>query len=931
MGVRVEKVVLSLEDNFTTTAAKAAAVTALLNRELKSVSGVSTTASGSSQSLGKEVDRLSGRVRILVDAAAMLGPALVPIGAIAVPALTGLAAQFGFTAAAAGGMIVGLQGVGDALEAVNEARFAPTAANLAKAREQMEKISPAARDLVRQLADLNSVWGDLKDTASTALAPGLSEALDSLVERAPEAERILSEINSTMGEMLADGAESLASPRWDDFFDFIVTDAPPALRDMGTALGDIAHAMSELWMAFDPLNDGFSTWLVDSARGLDEWASGLAQTDGFAEFVDYIRVNGPRVAALAGAVAEAFLEIAEAAAPIGAATLPVLTKVAEVVSVIADSDLGTPLLMGAAAAAAYRRSTALIGPPVQKLTDDLRTMGQVGVVAWGRSAQETERFNAAAARTRATAIKAAAGATALALASSGLADDVGLSNTAMLGLVGTMGGPWGIAAGTAVGSLMDIKAASDDLAQSVRELADLEIETGNLREAREMVDALRGQVDDVTAVNVGSLRGAATAQLQAYQGAWATLTGTVGDAEDQLAESEAEIDRVSDAASQSSAQMALMSDKTRLASASAESLRLQFIALTEALEGRSSMRAYEQAIDDVAKSLKENGRTLDINTEKGRANEAALDAIASTSLEVAENLTGMDRVEFMGRARRDFIDAAEKLGMTRKQAQELADELGLLNQMNVKPNIDVNTTKAMTDIAALERRLNAISDEDVFINVRHRNVGGDTGMGPQNDGMRVATSGFRSARDAAQAALDALIGARDAYSSQVAGQFSSSLTGGGLAGLLRSLRGDVAGREQMSAGLSRLESMGLSASSGLYKELAASSDARTVTQLASSPAALAEAMRLYEQRGTLNAAAGSAAGESAFGAQIVAQTKVLDDSRALLQQAVRELREANRHAKDAPERTGWAIGDGIDRKTGDAARRGRRQKVKVSD
>ena len=114
MAVRRERVVLDLEDNFSRKMAEAAAATEVLKRELNSLSGnatrshrpLTTTASDldrlgkSAQRNGAEIDRMSGRMRIFADVAAMFGPSLVPIGAAGIGALAGFTNQLGMAATA---------------------------------------------------------------------------------------------------------------------------------------------------------------------------------------------------------------------------------------------------------------------------------------------------------------------------------------------------------------------------------------------------------------------------------------------------------------------------------------------------------------------------------------------------------------------------------------------------------------------------------------------------------------------------------------------------------------------------------------------------------------------------------------------------------------------------------------------------------------
>src|SRR5690606_8640961 len=45
---------------------------------------------------------------------------------------------------------------------------------------------------------------------------------------------------------------------------------------------------------------------------------------------------------------------------------------------------------------------------------------------------------------------------------------------------------------------------------------------------------------------------------------------------------------------------------------------------------RDARRGFEASIDAATEAVKENGKTLDVNTEKGRANQSALDDIAGS-------------------------------------------------------------------------------------------------------------------------------------------------------------------------------------------------------------------------------------------------------------------------------------------------------------
>lgn len=115
---------------------------------------------------------------------------------------------------------------------------------------------------------------------------------------------------------------------------------------------------------------------------------------------------------------------------------------------------------------------------------------------------------------------------------------------------------------------------------------------------------------------------------------------------------------------------------------------------TQALSTRDAERGLEAAIDAADEALADNGVTLDITTEKGRANQAALDGIAQAGLEAATALNdgtaegAKAAGAAMQKAREDFIDTAVEMGMAEEDAKALADQLGLIPE-NVETEVEV--------------------------------------------------------------------------------------------------------------------------------------------------------------------------------------------------------------------------------------------------
>lgn len=484
---------------------------------------------------GRAIDKLSGRLRIFADLAAILGPGLAPIGAVAVPAVTTLAASFGF-AAVAGGVLVGsMQGVGDALKAVNKAAIEPTTANLEAQRLAMSQISPEARRFVRELHSMGSPLKDLRDIGAASMFPGFTEGLEEAKGVMPELRNLMAAYGHELGQIGAETGKSLNSERWKPFLRFLTSEGPTAIGSMARSAGNLGHAAAEMWMAFNPMNQSGLDTIEDWTRRLDEAAGKVSGSVGFQEFTEYVSANGPKVAATIDAWASALLDVAEAAAPIGGVVLAGLTAVAKVISAIADSDLGTPIMAGVAAMALYNRTMAIgaslsratfggrIGADIRRQSGSIKALradwaayNAVQKTAQGRaqasastmiaSRAAADRLGKSLRATAANAGKGAAAVAALTLVTTGAGDSLGLTNTATLALAGSMAGPWGAAIGAGVGLTIDLAHANDSLKDSMT-AARAAMATGDVAQMAVAYKNLGASIKETNTVSLFDPRG----------------------------------------------------------------------------------------------------------------------------------------------------------------------------------------------------------------------------------------------------------------------------------------------------------------------------------------------------------------------------------------------------------------------------------------
>lgn len=156
------------------------------------------------------------------------------------------------------------------------------------------------------------------------------------------------------------------------------------------------------------------------------------------------------------------------------------------------------------------------------------------------------------------------------------------------------------------------------------------------------------------------------------------------------------LDLVYNSASLSGAEIAALGEKMRTFS-------------EQALTSRSAARDYEAAIDGLTESVKVNGTTLDISTEKGRNNQAAIDNLAAATLassEATKERTGSEKAanDVVAKGREQLIKMLAQFGITGAAADKYADELGLIPT-------DVTTRVALKGAQEAEDRLNAMQKD----------------------------------------------------------------------------------------------------------------------------------------------------------------------------------------------------------------------------
>lgn len=747
MAIRNESVRLSLIDDFTTNAARAAAAAALIRRELNDLDGTSVRTGRaldaqadsidrfgtSGRRAGPEIDRLSGRLRLLRDAAVVLGPALVPLGAATIPLLTGSIAALGAASGGLGAAILAFNGLGDAMDAIDDFELEPTAENLQKMRVELERMGPAGADFARFLQSISPEMTRLQMVAREGMFPGIEQGIDDLLTRLPLVQQIIGSLSRGVGELASEAGADLASEEWTPFLEYVRRTGRPTLEAFGRSIGNVAQGLADMMVAFAPVTREFTRGMEDMSQSFADWAANLNENDTFRDFLDYIRESGPQALDLLGAMAELFVGIVEAAAPIGSAVLPVITSLAKILGAIADTPVGQAFVTAA-----------------------------VAITAYNRAAQVAERTTASL-QARWSALNARHVAAGLGLLAASLTDvdeAAGLSNTAMLATAGLLAGPWGAAIGAGVGLTLDYKAAHDELAASMERVQDI-ARSGTLQEQRAAYQELKQDVAE-TADQIAGLtdlgldgRGPLENLTSNLAGAWALVTREQNANEDSLEELRGAMRQTGGLADLFGQQVGMTGRQLRVASGDAREFSGALAELSGWLDKREALRNYRDSIRDIGKELKDGF---------GREDVKNVDAVGRSIIQVAERIKDKSlRADFLAGARASLerladksvpkareeiqrlIDKMDEYGLThpepkvtiddqefKSKSREIRHEFDIMDALASEPEVNVGGS-AFRDLWAIDRSLDQLDGRRVTTNVvtiySRMNRGGGSDVG----------------------------------------------------------------------------------------------------------------------------------------------------------------------------------------------------------
>ncbi|ODU05511.1 MAG: hypothetical protein ABS81_07415 [Pseudonocardia sp. SCN 72-86] len=338
----------------------------------------------------------AGGAAAIIAAVTALGPAAIAAGAVATAGIGAAGAALLALVPAAGVAVAAFRGVGDAVEALNKARLEPTKANIAKAEEALRGLTKEAQSFARMLSrEISPELSNLQKMAARGLLPGAEKGLRELKRDLPAVQAFTDRAARAFGDMAVELGEALGARKGQEFVYWLESRVEPVVKSTTRALFDLGRGGFEALRAFDgQFGDGFLSGMEDGAARFAQWGRELSDTNGFREFAEFVHQIGPQVGATLGGIGTALKDVTVAASPLGGPTLTILRQLSEVISALATSSVGTPLLGLVAALGAVKLFSMAATPAVAALAGAATTAGvRAGklTTALGGSANAAER------------------------------------------------------------------------------------------------------------------------------------------------------------------------------------------------------------------------------------------------------------------------------------------------------------------------------------------------------------------------------------------------------------------------------------------------------------------------------------------------------------------------------------------------------------
>lgn len=293
------------------------------SRDIERVNEALKSIEGSGKKASAVLAGLAGSI-------AGMAPAVAGVGA-----LTASFASAGIGAVAFGAVATSsISKVVDASEEVAKIEEKIAQADTTKERIAAQKelaqvmagMSTAQKGALSSLQEFQSWWGGFTSQFDPQVFGVMAQALDLVRNTMTALTPAITSVGNVLNGFLQRVNEGFKSDSAKQFFDYINQSAGSNLQALLTTAGNLFMGFFGILRAFAPLSSSFNQGMVSMSASFRKWAEGLSQSQGFQNFINYVKTNTPPLLSLIGNLASFIGKVVVALAPLGTVVLGVASS-----------------------------------------------------------------------------------------------------------------------------------------------------------------------------------------------------------------------------------------------------------------------------------------------------------------------------------------------------------------------------------------------------------------------------------------------------------------------------------------------------------------------------------------------------------------------------------------------------------------------------
>lgn len=214
-----------------------------------------------------------------------------------------------------------------------------------KYQQALAKLTPSARGTFNAFVRLRTAFKNWSKELQPDIMPIFTRGINGVKNSLPGLTPIVTGAASGIGTLQDKISRGFKSPWWQTLKRDFQTSVGPAIVGVGTAIGNVFVGTAGVVDAFLPHIDGIAGRMDRITGRFANFGKNLRGSPEFENFLSYSSREAPKLADALGKIGGAFLDVAQATAPLSGPVLKTLGSIAAVIGSIATSTPGAIQLM----------------------------------------------------------------------------------------------------------------------------------------------------------------------------------------------------------------------------------------------------------------------------------------------------------------------------------------------------------------------------------------------------------------------------------------------------------------------------------------------------------------------------------------------------------------------------------------------------------